>query len=1580
MRHHDALRDAGGAGRVDQVRGIVEPHRAHPIGVGDRAAGQAPQLVAHRGVVEHHPVGAGRQRVAVCADGQSDDGTGVGEHVLDAVRRVVRVHGHEGGPGLGDRPGRGHRFDRPGQRQRDHRLGTDAAGDEQPREPIRVRIQVAVTDLAPLEHHRGGSRIDDARGRQQLGQRTGRHAGAAAHRGDRGPLGHRQQVDVAHPHRRVVGDGAQHRTEPFGEAGDRRGVEQVGRIRESGGDTGRFTRVGELLGEGELQVEVGGVGAGVDDRDGQAGQLEPRLLVVAELEHHLEQRRVRGGSFRGQCVHEPLERQVGVPERVEVAVADGAEQLRVGGGGIEPAAQHECVDEHADHVVERGGAATGDRGADRDVVGVAEPGEQRRQGGVHRHEHGRVVTPGDCGEAPVHIGTDPEPVDGALQRTLRRARPVGGQVEDLRQPVEGAGPVLELAGQHAVRVVGTAQHLLLPQRVVRVLHRERRPVRGPVLGPGDIRAHHVSRERCQGEPVGADVVHDDDEHVLLRAHAQQQRPHGRRRGDVEALRRELGDPLADVLLGGGHRFQVGGDGRGRHDQLGRFPVDHREPGAQRLVPLEDVGDGRAQRAAVEVAVETDGQHHVVGGGGRVELVDEPHPLLRQRHRDDRGARRGRQRRPRGTAHPPGLDPQRERGDGRGVEDVADPDVRVEGVVDAGHQPSRGQRVPAEVEEAVVHAHSGRADQFAEDQREDLLDGVPRRHELGLHGAELGGGQRTAVQLAGGSEGEIVEHEDLRRHHVRGQRRGEGLAERGRIDVGTRIGDDVTDEGLSHEVVVAHHDHRLCHARPGEKRRLHLAELDAQATQLHLEVGAAQVVERVVEASRLPPAHQVAGAVQPRTGRAERVGDEPFRREIGTSDVSAGQLDAGQVELAGHPHRGRVQPRIEHVRLGVPHRDADRDRHRVGGGVLPVGDVDGGLGGAVQVVQFGTARADEVREGLRGGGRQRLATAEHGAQRPALRRIGADHEGGEHRRHEVRDGDAPVVDELRQVGGVAMPLGQRDRQTRAGLQRPEELPHRDVERGGCLLHDDVGAGEPVPVLHPGQTVDDRAMADGHTLGPAGRTRRVDHVRDVVGPEGAAAFLGTDGAVVAAGEVEPVDLDDLDRVAEAGVVPAGRQHTHRLGTREHVVGAFLRMVRVERYVRAAGLGHRVHADQQVERAAHRQRDPALRPHAAGDQLAGEASGAGCELRVRELLVTEGQGHRVRGAPSLRVEQVGQRCIRHRVRGGVPLVEEEFAFAVDEDVDVADPDHRVDGDGLEDPQEPLREHHDGAGIEQVCRVGQPRVDRTGAALHIRLLGQDHLEIELGCAGVDLVDLDGEFGKLEPMAVRPLQDQHHLEQRRVGLRAGRVEDLDEPLERHVGVAQGCQIGGPGVRQQIAERPTVVHPAAQHQRVDEHADQIVEFGLAAPGHRRPDRDVARAAGPGQQHGQGRVQHHEQARLVLAGQFEQSSVQVRRDRDVHRGAAHRLLRRPGPVGGQLEQVGRTGQFIPPERDLTCGEAPWVVLRAQQFPLPYRVVGVLHRERCPGRVRPCRASPVRDHHVPSERRHRQAVRRHVVHDE
>ena len=135
----------------------------------------------------------------------------------------------------------------------------------------------------------------------------------------------------------------------------------------------------------------------------------------------------------------------------------------------------------------------------------------------------------------------------------------------------------------------------------------------------------------------------------------------------------------------------------------------------------------------------------------------------------------------------------------------------------------------------------------------------------------------------------------------------------------------------------------------------LAELDAVAAHLDLEVEAPQVLERAV----IAPAGAVAGAVERGPGGgAERVRDEALGGELGPVPVAQRDPIAPDAQLAGHADRAQVLALVEDVDRGVGDRLADGDP--VGGvGNAGAGGPHRGLGGAVHVPQLDTAREQLV---------------------------------------------------------------------------------------------------------------------------------------------------------------------------------------------------------------------------------------------------------------------------------------------------------------------------------------------------------------------------------------------------------------------------------------------------------------------------------------------------------------------------------------------------------------------------------------------------------------------------------------------
>src|SRR5690349_19574615 len=64
------------------------------------------------------------------------------------------------------------------------------------------------------------------------------------------------------------------------------------------------------------------------------------------------------------------------------------------------------------------------------------------------------------------------------------------------------------------------------------------------------------------------------------------------------------------------------------DDLLRLAIADREGGAQCFMAADDFSKRRAESGAVESSAEPYCQRNVVGGRGRIKLMDEPQPLLR----------------------------------------------------------------------------------------------------------------------------------------------------------------------------------------------------------------------------------------------------------------------------------------------------------------------------------------------------------------------------------------------------------------------------------------------------------------------------------------------------------------------------------------------------------------------------------------------------------------------------------------------------------------------------------------------------------------------------------------------------------------------------------------------------------------------------------------------------------------------------------------------------------------------------------------------------------------------------------------
>ncbi len=937
----------------------------------------------------------------------------------------------------------------------------------------------------------------------------------------------------------------------------------------------------------------------------------------------------------------------------------------------------------------------------------------------------------------------------------------------------------------------------------------------------------------------------------------------------------------------------------------------------------------------------------------------------------------------------------EPGDGGRLEELPHGQLHAQGAADAAGQPGGEQGVAAEVEEVVVDGQAGNPEHLDEEGAQDLLARPARSASRDLPGVG-GGGQRLVVELAVGRQRQGVQGDERRGQHVVRQLGGGMVVERAGTHVST--GHHVRDEPqIARDVLTRHHGH-VVDRGVGREHGLDLAELDPEAADLHLLVGAPQVVEAAVA----PAPGQVARAVHPGARLAEargvRVGGEAVRGEARASQVAAGETGPGDVHLPGYAGRDGAQPVVEDVDPQVGDVDADGARRGGGSGgpvQREVGDVDGGFGDAVHVDQdrgvlgVPLVPVREARQVECLAAEHHVAQGEFGPLLTVGRRQLVERRG-----RLVQDGDPLLFEQGQERGGVPADGVRYDDEPAAVQERPPQLPDGEVERVGVEEGPHVLLVEAEPVLGGGEEPHDVLVRHGHALGPPRRARGVDDVRGVPWVERPDPFaLGevvraVRAVAVRSREVAEDDAGHLVGGQPPGGVAVGEQHRgRRVGQRVgEPVG---RIAGVERHIGGTRLDHGEQRHDQFRRAGQCERDQRVGPDPAGDEQPGEAVGPRVELAVREGGALEGQRRAVGVAGRLLLEELRQRGRDGRgglagSGGGARQVgrhEQLVVFAGDEDVDVAQARVGLRDDLREEPHQPLGEGADGSGVEQLRAELHREVQPGRFALGVAVLVEGEHEVEPGQTGVHGHERRAEAGQPVQLAQGVLlggvEGQRHLEQRVVGRAAVRVERLDEPLEGHVLVGVGGQVAGADPAEELAEGRVAAGVRAQHERVDEEADQVLHGRVGTPRDGGADRYVLTRAEPCQEPGERGLEHHEHAGPGLGGQPGQRAVQV--------GGHGQVEPVPGvvppcgtrPVGGQFEPLRQAGQGLSPVRELPGALALAVLIGAEEFVLPERVVGVLHRQRRPLGGRAAEPGGVGGPQITGERGQRPAVPGDVV---
>ena len=270
-----------------------------------------------------------------------------------------------------------------------------------------------------------------------------------------------EEIDGVHTDAWVGRHRVHHPGEICQESLCRRPIEQIGRV---------LQRDGQLTGGGDVD---GGEGE-IELRRGRGERFEGRRdaeeLAGYDIEGQiadgdLEERVPAGHPRRCNPLDDLLEPDVGVVEGGQVGLADPGQQLVEAGSPGDVGPQHLRADEEADQVVESRVGASGDRGAQRDVVTGAQPVQGHGHRGLHQHEHAGAGGPGDSGEPTAQVRSEE---DGLGRGGARGARPTGTitrQRQFFGEIGQGVGPVAQL-------IVGDViESASVPQRVIGVLHR-----------------------------------------------------------------------------------------------------------------------------------------------------------------------------------------------------------------------------------------------------------------------------------------------------------------------------------------------------------------------------------------------------------------------------------------------------------------------------------------------------------------------------------------------------------------------------------------------------------------------------------------------------------------------------------------------------------------------------------------------------------------------------------------------------------------------------------------------------------------------------------------------------------------------------------------------------------------------------------------------------------------------------------------------------------------------------------------------------------------------------------------------------
>ncbi|CAG2153597.1 hypothetical protein LMG26296_05338 [Cupriavidus plantarum] len=293
-----------------------------------------------------------------------------------------------------------------------------------------------------------------------------------------------------------------------------------------------------------------------------------------------------------QSLDQLLERQLLMRLRLLHGLAGLAQQREHGPGAIDPRPQHLRVHEEANGTGRLRAVAVGDRHADADVVlpGVAVEQDLER---CEQHRKGSRTGPLSQASQLQRLVTPKRKRHGATAvRRHGRPRTVRRQLEHHGVVAKRATPVVELP-----LALSRLEPVTLPRSIVRILRLNRQQ---PHRLPGSVSRIKRSKlvdDDAHRPSIGDDMVHRDEQHMIVRRQPQQPHPHQRPMREIER-RSGLGIHVPRQRRLGNvderNRYR-----KGRMNALHRLPIAFMKRRAQTLVPRDQRIESRLQRRDVQ---------------------------------------------------------------------------------------------------------------------------------------------------------------------------------------------------------------------------------------------------------------------------------------------------------------------------------------------------------------------------------------------------------------------------------------------------------------------------------------------------------------------------------------------------------------------------------------------------------------------------------------------------------------------------------------------------------------------------------------------------------------------------------------------------------------------------------------------------------------------------------------------------------------------------------------------------------------------------------------------------------------------